>query len=97
MKIKTIKSFHLEGKAIKAGEVINVQSGFTARELIRYGKAFAVADSTVIAKPVSYSEASDRIQDQAEKAGVNLHAAPEAEAPRKAGRPRKVKPETGTE
>jgi len=79
MKIKTIKSFHLEGKAIKAGEVINVQSGFTARELIRYGKAFAVADSTVIAKP------------------EEAVAAPEAEAPRKAGRPRKVKPETGTE
>jgi hypothetical protein len=76
MKIKTLKSFLLEGKHIKPGEVIDVQSGFTARELIRYGKAFAVAESTVIAKT------------------EEAVAAPEAEATRKAGRPRKVKPET---
>lgn len=83
MKIKTIKSFLFEGKHIKTGEVIDVKSGFTARELIRYGKAFAVAESTVVAK-------------QEEAVAVT-----EAEAPRKAGRPRKVKtetePETGNE
>lgn len=93
MKIKTIKSFLLQGKHIKPGSVIDVQSGFAARELIRYGKAFAVAESTVIDNASTYHEASERLQDQAEKAGVDLHAvAPEA--PRKAGRPRKVKPET---
>jgi hypothetical protein len=83
MKIKTLKSFLLEGKHIKPGEVIDVQSGFTARELIRYGKAFAVAESTVIAKP----EAAVA-PEEAEKA---------PEAVRKAGRPRKVKTETETE
>ena len=80
MKLKTLKSFLLEGKHIKPGEVIEVRSGFAARELIRLGKAFAVAESTVIAKP----EASVAPEE----------AAQAPEVVRKAGRPRKVKTET---
>lgn len=54
MKLKTVRSFFLAGKLVQPGLIIEVAEKSLMRELVRNGKAFAVAESTPISeKPIA--------------------------------------------